>query len=166
MPGAGGDIAARLSFEMEDIMADRVPASIELGGVIHAAAYAELVSVIQSEGLSVEWDGESFEPDHRTEGELLRLHAYEVAWGRFDALEAFCIGKGLPFVRWSGGYGGNFGPERLVFTGDGERNSYEANEDDEVVIGRYLVTELGSHEAVLAYFDAANFKVPPLVIEG
>ena len=147
-------------------MADRVPASIELGGVIDAATYAELVGAIQTEGLSVEWDGETFEPHHRTEGELLRLHAFEVAWGRFDTLEALCIEKGLPFVRWSGGYGGNWGPERIVFSGEGDTHSYEANEDDQVVIGRHLVTELGTHEAVLAYFDAADFKVPPLVVEG
>lgn len=147
-------------------MVDRVQASIELGGVIEAAAYAELVAAIESEGLSLEWDGEPFAADHRTDGETLKLYANEVAWGRFDRLEALCMAKGLPFARWSGGLGGCWGAERIVFAGEGEPDSYEVNEDDIVLIDRHLVNDLGSVEAIIAYFDAADFKVPPLVVEG
>lgn len=38
-------------------MADRVPASIRIGGTISAATYAELLVVITFEGLSEEWGG-------------------------------------------------------------------------------------------------------------
>ncbi len=46
-------------------MADRVSASIELGGVLSALNYQELCEVIAGEGLATEWDGEPFEPNHR-----------------------------------------------------------------------------------------------------
>ncbi|PAL19382.1 hypothetical protein [Sphingopyxis sp. GW247-27LB] len=147
-------------------MADRVSASIELGGSLTAADYAELSEIIASEGLSTEWDGEPFEPDHRTVGESLSLYAHEVAWGRFEMLETWCVEKSLPFVRWSGAYAGQWGAERVVFTGAGEPVSYAADEDDYVVIGRGTVEKLGSLDAIIAYFDAADTHVPPLVVEG
>lgn len=147
-------------------MADRVSASIELGGTLSALTYSELCETIESEGLSTEWDGEPFEADHRTEGDSLRLYAHEVAWGKFEMLEAWCVTMGLPFVRWSGSYPSQFGAERVVFTGEGEPQSYAADEDDYVVIGRHTAEKLGSFEAIIAHFDAADFKVPPLVVEG
>lgn len=147
-------------------MANRVSASIELGGMLSANNYAELVETIADEGLSIEWDGEPFEPHHRTEGQSLSLYAHDVAWGRFDALETWCVTMCIPFVRWSGAYSGQWGAERVVFTGDGDPQSYAADEDDYVVIGRGTVDKLGSFDAIIAYFDAADFKVPPLVIEG
>ena len=147
-------------------MADRVSASIELGGVLSALNYRELCETIAGEGLAIEWDGEPFEPHHRTEGQSLQLYAHEVAWGRFEALESWCVTMGLPFVRWSGAYPGQWGAERVVFTGEGEPQSYAADEDDYVVIGRGTVEKLGSFEAIIAYFDAADFKVPALVVEG
>lgn len=147
-------------------MADRVSASIVVGGMISAPDYAELSEIIANEGLSIEWDGEAFEPEHRTVGEPLRLYAHEIAWGRFQTLEAWCVEKKLPFVRWSGAYAGQWGAERVVFTGEGEPISYAADEDDDVVIARGTVEKLGSLEAILAYFDAADAKRPPLVVEG
>lgn len=147
-------------------MADRVSASIELGGLLTAADYAELSEIIASEGLSIEWDGEAFEPDHGTVGESLNLYAHEVAWGRIDKLETWCAEKRLPFTRWSGGYPGQWGAERVVFTGDGEPVAYAADEDDRVVIGSETAERLGSIEAILAYFDAADTGVPPLMFEG
>lgn len=147
-------------------MADRVSASIELGGSLTATEYAELSEIIASEGLSIEWDCEVFEPDHRTVGKSLNLYAHEVAWGRFDMLETWCVEKCLPFTRWSGAYAGLWGAERVVFTGEGEPISYAADEDEHVVIGREIVEKLGSLDAIIAYFDAADTGVPPLVVEG
>ena len=147
-------------------MADRVSASIQIGGALTAATFAELASIIADEGLSTEWDGETFEPEHRSIGEPLHLYAHEVAWGRFEALETWCVVQKLPFARWSGGYGGQWGPERVVFTGKGEPTSYAADEDDQIVIVRDTIERLGSVEVILAYFDAADMPVPPLVVEG
>jgi len=147
-------------------MADRVSASITIGGSVSAATYAELATIIADEGLATEWDGETFTPDQHVPGEPLRLFAHEVAWGRFEALEAFCVAERLPFARWSGAYPGQWDPERVVFDGSGEPRSFGASEDNEVVVGRHSVEALGSYEAIIANFDAADFAVPPLVISG
>lgn len=147
-------------------MADRVSASIVLGGSLTATDYAELCEVIACERLSVEWDGEPFEPKHRAVGEPLRLYAHEVAWGRFETLEAWCVEKKLPFARWSGAYAGQLGAERVVFTGEGEPNSYAVDEEDCVVVDRQTVEKRGSIEAILTYFDAADAAIPPLAVEG
>ena len=147
-------------------MADRVSASITVGGTVTPAACSELAEVIASEDLSTEWDGDPFKPDQRTEGEPLRLFAHEVAWGRFEELEAWCFEHRIPFARWSGAYGGEWGAERVVFTGSGEPISYAADEDDRVMIDRDTAEWLGSIDAIRAYFDAAEFEVPPLVVES
>src|SRR3546814_14515193 len=80
----------------------------------------QLVDLITDEGLSTEWDGPAFDAAQFPDDAPLMLYAHEVAWGRLDGLKAFCLTQALPFVRWSGGYPGQFGPERAVFTGAGE----------------------------------------------
>jgi hypothetical protein len=147
-------------------MADRVSASIIIGGTVSASAFAELVEIIAAEGLAIEWDGEPFEPRHRSVGQPLSLYAHEVAGGCFDELEAWCSTQELPFVRWSGGYSGQWGPERVVHTGRTTPISYAVTDDDEVVISREVVDALGIYEAVIAHFEAADFVVPPLIVEG
>lgn len=147
-------------------MADRVPAFIAIGGRPNAALFAELVEAVQVEGLSLDWGGEPFEPEHRHIAEPLTLYAESVAWGRFDTLEAFCVKHGLPFVRWAGGYPGQWSPERIVFRGTGEPASYMVDESDRVVIDRIHVEQIGSVAALLGYFQGAEFDVPPLVLEG
>lgn len=147
-------------------MADRVSAAITLGGTITPFTYAELAEVIVTEGLSTEWDGEPLRPDQRIAGESLRLFAHEVACGRFEALEAWCVEHRMPFARWSGAYGGEWGAERVVFPGVGEPISYTADEDDRVLIDRDTAERLDSIEAIRAHFDAADIVVPPLVVEA
>ncbi|WP_210358977.1 hypothetical protein [Sphingomonas beigongshangi] len=145
-------------------MADRVSASIIIGGALDAPAYAQLAELIAAEGLAIEWDGDPFESEHRVDGEPLRLFAHEVAGGHFEEIEDWCVSHRIPFVRWCGGYSGQWGPERVVATGDGTAVSYAVSEDDEVVISRSTIETLGSLDAVLAHFDAAEFIVPPLVV--
>jgi len=145
-------------------MADRVSASITIGGTLPVALLPDLLAAIEREGLSTEWDGEPFTPDQLPEGEPLSLMAHEVAWGHFRELEAFCVKHGLPYARWSGAYGGQWGAERLVFTGSGEAQSYAADEDDYILMGRCTAERLGSFPAIIAHFNAADFVIPPLVI--
>lgn len=47
-----------------------------------------------------------------------------------------------------------------MFTADG----YACDEEDHIVVPRETVEKLASFEAVIAYFDRADFKVPPFVI--
>ena len=95
----------------------------------------------------------------------LYLVGLEVAWGRFDAIEAFCIDHGLIFARWAGGASGSFGPERLVFDGTDSR-SFTASDDDEILMSVEMVRGLGSYAAVLAHFAAADLKIPPFRADG
>lgn len=145
-------------------MADRVSATITLGGGISAARFAELVELIQAEGLSVDWNGEPFEPSQVIVGESLHLCAHEVAWGTFNDLEAWCREHHVPYIRWSGGYGCEWGAERVVFAGAGEPVSYDTDENDRIFVYRATVERLGSVEAILAHFDAAEFALPPLFV--
>lgn len=143
-------------------MADRVSASITIGGTLSQSLLPDLTALVEAEGLSTEWDGEPFTLAMFREGAPLELMAHEVAWGRFERLESWCVEHGLPFARWSGGYSGQWGAERTVFTGAGEARSYAADEDDYLLIGRCTVERLGSYDAILAHFAAGDFAVPPL----
>ncbi len=75
-----------------------------------------------------------------------------------------CAANAVSFTRWSDAYAGQWGAERVVFTGTGEPMSFAADEDDHVLIGRETAEQLGSVEAIRAHFDAADFAVPPLII--
>lgn len=145
-------------------MADRVSASITIGGAVPADQLVAFAEAIQNEGLFTEWGGEPFDLRELPTDGPLSLMAHEVAWGRFEELEAFCIEHGLPFARWSGGYGCEWGPERLVFSGSGEPQSYDADENDRIVISRDVVDRLGILEAIVAHFEAADIPIPPLVV--
>lgn len=145
-------------------MADRVSASITIGGILPRSLLGRFIEVIDNEGLSTEWDGATFDVSDLPEDDTMRLMAHEVAWGRFAELEAFCVENGLPFARWSGGYCGQWGPERVVFTGTGEPQSYAADEDDNIIICHEVVDRLGILEAIVAHFEAADFPIPPLVV--
>lgn len=145
-------------------MADRVSASIAIGGTLPRRLLDRFAAIIAEEGLSSEWDGEVFDLAALPDADALRLMAHEVAWGRFEALEAFCIENGVAFARWSGAYPGQWGAERVVFTGSGEAQCYAADEDDHVLIGRCTAERLGSMAAIIAHFDGADFPVPPLTL--
>jgi hypothetical protein len=147
-------------------MADRVSATIIIGGTMSVATFALLSRVIVDEDLSTDWEGTRFTGTDMPQGEPLSLFATEVAWGRFEELENYCARTGIPFRRWSGGCGGSFGPERAVFTGSGDIQLFVVDEDDEVVIGRGTVEKLGSIAAILGHFDAADFVVPPLIVRA
>ncbi|WP_374414945.1 hypothetical protein [Novosphingobium colocasiae] len=98
-------------------MADRVSASITIGGTLPRSLLPEFAALVEAEGLSTEWDGEPFTLAMLREDAPLELMAYEVAWGRFEALESWCVAQGLPFARWSGAYSGQCGDERPILAG-------------------------------------------------
>jgi hypothetical protein len=147
-------------------MADRVSASIKLGGTLPRDKLGGLLSLIAAAGLSREWDGEPFSAEQIPKDAPLELFAHEVAGGSFDELEGFCQSHALPFVRWCDGYSGSWSPERLVFDGACEPRSYAVNESDQVVIGRAEIRMLGSLDAIDAHFVSAELAVPPLTLVG
>ena len=143
-------------------MADRVSATITLGGDIPIDQLPDLAAIINGEGLSMDWDGEDFTLSQLVPDRSLRLMAHEVSWGRFEELEAFCLFEHLPFVRWSGAYPGQWGAERVVFTGSGEPISFASDEEDRILIDRETIDRLGTMEAIRGHFAAADFVVPAL----
>ena len=84
--------------------------------------------------------------------------------GIFQETESFCEEHGLPFVRTSGSCSGAFGPERVIFTGDGPAVAYDMTECEEVALTRCGLRALGAIEAAEAWLDAATFMPPPLTI--
>ncbi len=147
-------------------MAERVSASITIGGSLTLTQYGRLCELVIAEGLCIEWDGRLFEAGDHTSGDPLSLFAHEVAYGSFHELEAWCGDNHLPFARWAGAYSGQWGARRVVFLGQGQPIYYPADEDDCLVIDEIKVRELGSIEAILAYFETAETPIPQLIIGG
>ncbi len=86
-------------------MSDRFATQISIGGKIPRKVAEELCGVISSEGLSLGWDGEPFEPkkpEDLVEADKdtgLTLYDVERAWGSFDDLEEFLVEHGIAFDR-------------------------------------------------------------------
>ncbi len=145
-------------------MADCVAASITIGGIVTEADFISLCHLIAAEDLTVEEDGEPFSPADRIDGEPLQLSDHQAIGGQFEALEAWCFQRGLPFVRWCAGYPGGWEPERVVFTGTGAIETYPATEKGDVIA---TLATLDLHESIStlrAWFAAADFEIPPLAI--
>ncbi len=121
-----------------------------------------MANLIVGEALSVGWDGPFFEPFTCPTGKPLILCGNDVAWGTFEALEAWCVTHKIAFVRWCDGYGCQWAAQRVVFTGAGQPAVFAASGDDDVMINEDTVKRLGSIPNIRAYFEAANFAVPPL----
>ena len=145
-------------------MADRVSASITIGGVVSCDQYQALCALILDEALCVEWDGDLFSPKARVAGEPLHLCAHKVSWGSFNALEQYCCTTGIAYHRWSGACPGSFGAERIIFDGKHGPFNYDADEDDRVILTADTTLQLGSMRAIRAYLKPAAFVVPPLEI--
>ena len=144
-------------------MADRASVSIRIGGRIARTDLAQLAEMAEAESAHIDYEDTPFDPD-RIEPGVLTLVAHEVAWGRLDAIEDFCIERGLPFSRWAGSSPGAFAAERIVFSGAGEPSCYAATDDDELVASLGILRELGSMEAIEGYFAAGDRETPSLEV--
>lgn len=145
-------------------MADRVSASIVIGGQVTPDQWRTLLDLIATEGLAADWDAPAFTPEQRVEGEPLRLYAHETPWGMFDALEQYCCAEGIAYTRWSGACPGSFGAERVVFDGRTGPFNYDVDEDDHVVLHAHTIGQLSSMRAIRRYLRAAAIDIPPLVL--
>ena len=142
-------------------MADRVSVSIAIGGNVPANLVEESVETAECESLSTEWDEQPFDISQFPTDDALRLFAHDVANGELDRMESFCAEHGLIFSRWSGA----FGAEIVNFSGQGITRRFAADEEGRAVIDAAKVAELGSYDAILSYFNDADFTVPPLRIQ-
>ena len=145
-------------------MADRVAASITIGGSVTGADFITLCRLIAAEDLTVGEDGDPFSPADRTDGEPLQLFDHQAIGGQFEALEAWCAQHGLPFSRWCAGFPGGWEPERVVFTGTGAIETYPATENGNAIVTRDTLDLHESLATLHAWFAAAHFEIPPLEI--
>ena len=145
-------------------MADRASASIVIGGNISRSCVAGLVEAIATDGGRADWEGEPLEASAVRDGSALEAFAYELPGGTFDWTEEFCENHGLAYVRNSGSCAGAFGPERVIFTGTGAAVQFDMTESDEIVLARSMIRELGTVEAIEAWFRHAEFMPPPVTI--
>src|SRR3546814_15956704 len=145
-------------------MADRVSASIAIGGKVSPTQLAELAAHIADYDLRIEWDGEPFDPIHLPQEDALRLFAHEVPWGIFDTLEQFCCDSGLAYQRWSGSCPGSFGAERIVHDGKTGPLNFDVDEDDHIVLHAQTIGPLGSMSAIRRYIAQAEIELPPFPV--
>lgn len=145
-------------------MADRVSASIALGGQITSEQFAVLCPLIALGDLRLDWDGELFAPEQRPENGPLCLFAHDVPWGNFDALEQYCSDKHIAYVRWSGSCPGSFGAERIVYDGTSGPFNFSVDEDDRLVLHVETITRLGSIRAIRRYIAEAEIDLPPFAV--
>ena len=144
-------------------MADRVSASIVIGGTVSPKQFDMLAALIASHDLSTDWDGPAFARDTLVEGEPLRLYAHETPWGMFDDLEQYCCDQHIAYVRWSGACPGSFGAERIVFDGKGGPLNFSVD-DDHIVLHEQTIDQLGSMRAIRAYLKPAAFEPPAFTV--
>lgn len=97
-------------------MADRASVAIRIGGSLSPDLLPGFCAAVESDGAFTDWEGTAFDPDDLDRSVPLYLADHEVAWGRFEAIETFCVDHALVFARWAGGASGAFGPERVVLT--------------------------------------------------
>ena len=145
-------------------MADRVSASIALGGQITPEQFAVLCPLIALNDLRLDWDGEPFAPEQLPESGPLCLFAHDVPWGNFDALEQYCCDERIAYLRWSGSCPGSFGAERIVYDGKSGPFNFSVDEDDRLVLHVETITRLGSMRAIRRYITEAEIDLPPFAV--
>jgi hypothetical protein len=145
-------------------MADRVSASIAIGGRVNPLLLAQLAVHIANYDLRMDWDGEPFDPAYLPIGDTLRLFAHEVPWGIFDGLEQYCCEVRLAYQRWSGSCPGSFGAERIVYDGKTGPLNFSVDEDDHLVLHAQTILQLGSMRAIRRYIAQAEFTVPHFML--
>jgi hypothetical protein len=144
-------------------MADRVSVTIKIGGTVKPPHRDQFLKLIESYALTT-FEDDPFDPAALPLEGPLELAGTEIAWGRLDNLEAFCIEHGLAFARWCDSCPGAWEAERLVFDGTGEPRSYTATTNDVLVITAPEVRSLGSMAAIEAWLTSGEPKLPGLTL--
>lgn len=147
-------------------MADRVAANIIIGGCVTPEQFAALTELIAAEDLRVEWDGDPFDANKIEPDQPLRLYAYEVPWGSFEALEQYCCDQHIAYQRWSGGCSGSFGAERIVFDGKTGPFNFAVDDDDRLVLHTQTIGQLGSMRAIRRYIAEAEIDIPAFSVQA
>jgi hypothetical protein len=141
-------------------MGEYVNASIRFGGKLPAEHADELLELINEKHLGPDWD---------PVGEVTREHLLETAfygdsrvnYGNLEELEAFCQKHGL-WYEYECGSGPEWDGYTTVYNPvTGESHEFVGEQTKAITLDQ--VKQLGSYEAVLAYFDNT---IPPFEIVG
>lgn len=105
-------------------MSEHLAAEIFIGGTLASQHVPAFCTVIDQADVRLEWGDGRYRPQSahdlrggRTEQEgvaVLRLCDDSAPWGRFEALEAFCVRHRLPFRRYTEGKW-EYDPELVVY---------------------------------------------------
>lgn len=156
-------------------MADRVDATITIGGQVPADRLEELLGVIESEGLGRDWEERFQSRDEllaylQDGAEGVTFYGREASGGEFDELAAYCVEAGLTYVLTYDGYGCEWGPARRIRrpgdAGDGVTCSLNADGGTPCVTADDIrFAGLADVEAILEHLRLfADPHVPPLEI--
>lgn len=80
--------------------ADRASVAIRIGGSLFPDLLPGFSATVESYCAFTDWEGTAFDPDDLDTSVPLYLADHEVAWGRFEAIKAFCFDHALVFARW------------------------------------------------------------------
>lgn len=146
-------------------MGDRASCSITIGGDLPPVHLDQLLALIETNGLTVDWGGEPFNLGAHPVATPLELFADEINGGSIDDLEAFCVAHGLLFRRVSGGCLGAFNPEIVVFfdADDGEQ-CFDADDNGRLVMTAGTILEATSLAELQARAAYAMREIPPFII--
>lgn len=147
-------------------MADRVAANIIIGGGVTPDQIAALAELIAADDLRVEWDDDPFDVNSIEPDQPLRLYAYEVPWGCFEALEQYCCDQQIAFGRWSGGCSASFGAECIVYDGRTGPFNFAVDDDDRLVLHTQTIGQLGSMRAIKRYIAEADLEIPAFAVRA
>jgi hypothetical protein len=141
-------------------MAECINASIRLGGKLPAEHADELLELINEKRLGPDW-GQGSEV---TREDLLKHNFFgnsEVNYGNLEEIEAFCREHDLSY-EYECGAGSEWDAYTTIYDArTGESREFVGEQTK--AIDLETVKELGSYEAVLAYFDTT---LPPFEIVG
>jgi hypothetical protein len=147
-------------------MADRVAANIIIGGCVTQEQFETLAVLIAAEDLRLDWDGDPFDAGKIEPDQPLRLYAYEVPWGSFEALEQYCCDQQIAYQRWSSSCSGSFGAERIVFDGKCGPLNYSVDDDDGLILHIETIGRLGSMRAIRRYVAEAEIEIPAFAVRA
>lgn len=140
-------------------MGEYVNASIRFGGKLPAEKAPELIELLNEKRLSPDWGGSPVELEElRTES---FFGGNDVNYGNLDELCSFAAENGL-YYEYACDAGPEWDSQRIFYNPEtGESREFIGENTEAITLTQ--IKQLGSYEAVLAYFDTV---LPPFEIVG
>jgi hypothetical protein len=141
-------------------MGERIGASIQFGGKLSQAKVQDLIDLLTSEGLGEDMN-DGPEPNHNNLGEP--FGDWEVNYGNLDDLTAFGIENGLYYKYWYD-TGPEWSAQTELYFPETETTAALLWSEGGLSMTEQQIVNLGSIDAVVAYFAQFKAPLPPLEI--